>query len=58
MNRGAVLYETLFLSVVLLGLLIGMHGALIKFWNHKLETLQSQRSRYDGVEEWVLPPNF
>jgi hypothetical protein len=34
------------------GLVLGMHIAVVKYWNHRLKTLEAFRLRYDGKDRW------
>lgn len=49
--RGVVLFETIWLTVLLVWFSAGAHIALVKFWNRKLDRLQEERMRYDGQRE-------
>jgi hypothetical protein len=51
-TSGAVLFETLWMAALLGGLVLGTHLATVKYWNHRLKTLEKLRLRYDGRDQW------
>jgi hypothetical protein len=50
-GRGMMLLESLWLTLLLVWFAAGAHIAVVKYWNRKLDDLQSERLRYDGLKE-------
>ncbi|MBY0371541.1 hypothetical protein K2X33_12705 [bacterium] len=48
-QQGSVLLETLLIAVLVGAVCLPCHWALLKQWRLRLENLQEQRLRYDGI---------
>lgn len=51
-SDGVVLFETLFLMTLLVGLLVGAHVGVVRYWDDVLRKLESKRLPYDGERLW------
>ena len=49
--KGLIFFEALIFVTIYVAGLGGMHLAMVKYWNHRLEKLQKTRLPYDGVQK-------
>lgn len=55
-RKGNILFESVWIVFFFVGLISGVHIAVMRYWNHKIAEGEKTRLKYDGEFRWHYDP--